>query len=221
MKYFYLIFFSVFLLTECNTDPDSKKNQNSDSLSLVIKSHQYLFMRGDSYEFEFAITNVKISDVKDITLEVDSDNQGTLTEKNGVYKWTENFGLSKVGKHYFNGNLKFKLFNNKVELPVIDSFEVFEPSAVILSPNKFNNFLFKNIDNTLLISVAGFAQSDLQVTSTNSTLIKDEHFTYKIKPNNDSNVTVNISARYKNKYYPFATYIYKVTDESRIEKINK
>jgi hypothetical protein len=223
MKTFLVFFFFAVLLVDCSNFSDNLNKNSSDSLTVIIKSHPYQYFIASKYDIEFVIPNVNTNNMTDIKLETDTAFKGTLTEKNGIFRWTYNKYLYKIGKNYFKGNLKFVLQDKKYDLPIIDSFEVTQPDGAISLENGQNNlFLIKNKDNYFRVYAPGYVSSDLIVTAKNATLTKADNFgastsRYKVIPENDSDVIITINALGQNTFPNLFSSKYKVVNIKQVQ----
>ena len=96
-----------------------------------------------------------------------------------------------LGRHTYNGIVRYKQGRDTISLPFESFYEVMEPSASVM--NEDLNIIYRDFNNRYVVSVPGYTDSQIKVTVSGATSKREGKF-YVLRPTEDAkNVKITVS----------------------------
>ena len=104
-----------------------------------------------------------------------------------------NMPAGNVGEKTIKGTISFTENKETVEVPFESTYSVIaEPSSAVVSADKMN-VVYRGLDNPISVSLPGVGSSNLRVSATGGTLVKNGNG-YIIRPGSANTAKINVSA---------------------------
>ena len=190
MKKFFIllaIVIGIFMFESFMTKIQSTPSQ----YTLVVKPQSYYVMAGDSFVADIYLTK-KIPEPADMLIMGSAGNGETILHDNGKIHYSA--VPFAQGLQTFSGMISFKNENGIAEnLPFRTDFVMTKPVASVMS-----KYLVKGIENSLTISATGIPPMDLQIESTDGTVLPGKvPGIFSITPTNVGKCTITVKSKSK------------------------
>jgi gliding motility-associated protein GldM len=165
--------------------------------ALVVPNSRYV-IRGGTYSAQIVLSAV--DSTVNTTYIVNGQNI-----KNGLYEVTAN----STGTFTYSGEILMPQNDGSIRpYPFKSDYVVGEPSATL--SNEDLNVVYRGIDNKFNISVPGIAAEHISVSVSGGTATKTANGKYIIRPTQDNNIQISVSANLDGRNVPMGGGQYRV-----------